>query len=95
MVAAVSCLSCFALVVLVLLQTVCCSDIISTIAGTGSTGYTGDGIAATSATLYYPTGVVFDSSGRVTILVICIVFCRILSDFSYYYPVHYRQRVHR
>ena len=36
---------------------------ISTIAGDGSYGYNGDGIAATSASLYYPFGVAVDSSG--------------------------------
>ena len=45
------------------------TGIISTIAGTGGTSYNGDGMAATSATLYYPQGVALDSSkGRVTTL---------------------------
>jgi len=39
------------------------TGIITTIAGTGSTNYSGDGGAATSATLYYPIGVGLDSSG--------------------------------
>ncbi len=37
--------------------------ITSMIAGTGSSSYSGDGAAATSATLYYPNGVGLDSSG--------------------------------
>ena len=41
------------------------SGIISTIAGTGTTSYSGDNGAATSATLYYPRGVAVDSSGRI------------------------------
>ncbi len=41
-------------------------DIITTIAGTGSIGYSGDDGLATSATLYYPFGVQLDSSGRHT-----------------------------
>ena len=39
------------------------SGIISTIVGTGSVGYSGDGGAATSATLYYPRQIALDSSG--------------------------------
>ena len=40
------------------------TDIITTIVGTGTTSTSiGDGAAATSATLYYPSGVVLDSSG--------------------------------
>jgi hypothetical protein len=36
---------------------------ISTIAGTGTASYSGDGGQATSAALYYPTDVALDSSG--------------------------------
>ena len=38
-------------------------DIITTIAGTGTSSYDGDGIAATSAALNLPGGVGLDSSG--------------------------------
>ena len=41
------------------------TGIISTIAGTGITGYSGDNGAATSADLYYPSGVALDASGRI------------------------------
>ena len=41
------------------------TGIITTIAGTGSIGYSGDNGAATSATLYYPWGVAVDASGRI------------------------------
>jgi len=41
------------------------TGIISTIAGTGTSSHSGDEGAATSATLYQPTGVALDSSGRV------------------------------
>ena len=39
------------------------TGIITTIAGTGSNGYFGDGGAATSAKLNLPSGVTLDSSG--------------------------------
>jgi len=41
--------------------------VITTIAGKGRTGYSGDGGPATSATLYFPHGVAVDSSGNVYI----------------------------
>ena len=41
------------------------TGIISTIAGTGSTTYSGDNGAATSATLNSPFGVALDASGRI------------------------------
>jgi hypothetical protein len=43
------------------------SGIITTIAGTGVAGYSGDGGPATSAELYYPYGVAVDGSGNVYI----------------------------
>ena len=55
----------YILLVFILLQSVCCQDVITTIAGTGSTGYSGDDGAATSAELYYPQGVAVDASGRI------------------------------
>ena len=41
------------------------NGIISTIAGTGSTTYSGDNGAATSAALYVPKGVSLDDSGKI------------------------------
>ena len=41
------------------------TGIISTIAGTGTSSYSGDGGAATSATLKYPYFVAVDASGRI------------------------------
>ena len=41
--------------------------IITTVAGTGSSGYNGDGIAATSARLYYPKGVEVGPDGSLYI----------------------------
>lgn len=40
---------------------------ITTIAGTGTGAYNGDSIAATSAELYYPSGVAIDASGNIYI----------------------------
>ena len=41
------------------------TGIITTIAGKGGFGYSGDNGAATSATLYSPLGVAVDASGRI------------------------------
>jgi NHL repeat-containing protein/type IX secretion system substrate protein len=41
------------------------AGIISTIAGNGTPGYSGDGLAATLAELKYPTGVAVDASGNI------------------------------
>ncbi len=45
------------------------TGIITTIAGDGSTGYSGDNSQATSTALYYPWGVALDASGM--IITIC------------------------
>ncbi len=47
----------------ILLQLVSCQDIITTIAGTGTSSYSGDGGGATLATFNYPYGVAVDSTG--------------------------------
>ena len=41
------------------------TGIITLIAGTGTSSYSGDNGAATSAALYYPSGVALDASGRI------------------------------
>jgi hypothetical protein len=43
------------------------TGVITTVVGTGTAGYNGDGIAATSAQLYKPAGLVFDKSGNLYI----------------------------
>ena len=55
----------YSLLALMLLRLVCCQQIITTIAGTGSASYNGDSIAATSAALNNPRGVALDASGRI------------------------------
>ncbi len=55
----------FGFLILTVLQLACFQDIIYTIAGTGTVGYSGDGGAATSATLNGPAGITLDSSGNV------------------------------
>ncbi len=47
------------------------TGIITTIAGTGTSSYSGDNGAATSAALKYPYGVALDTSGIITIITIC------------------------
>ena len=53
------------LVFMLLVQSARCQDIITTIAGTGTSSYSGDNGAATSATLESPIGVAVDASGRI------------------------------
>ena len=43
------------------------SGVISTVAGNGNETFGGDGLAATSASLYYPSGVAVDSTGNIYI----------------------------
>ena len=50
---------------IMLLRLVCCQDIITTIAGTGTGSYSGDNGAASSATLDDPAGVAVDALGRI------------------------------
>ncbi len=46
------------------------TDVISTIAGTGTAAYIGNNVAATSAALYYPFGITLDSSGAHFIVIL-------------------------
>jgi len=50
------------------------TNIITTIVGTGSSGSTGDGGQATSATLYYPSDVALDLSGTLRCINSMIIF---------------------
>jgi len=43
------------------------TGIITTVAGSGTAGYNGDGEAAINAQLYYPTGVALDAAGNIYI----------------------------
>ena len=63
------------------------TNIITTIAGTGSGTYSGDGGQATSAALNYPAAVALDTSG---------IYSLLLTYFRYFnFLVFYRQRVYR
>ena len=45
-----------------------CSGIITTVAGTGTPGYSGDGGSATSSELHDPQGVAVDRNGNIFIV---------------------------
>ena len=57
------CIDLIVFVFVLVINVVHCQYYINTIAGTGSSVYSGDGGQATSAGLYWPTGVAVDSSG--------------------------------
>ena len=62
------------------------TGIITTVAGTGTGTYNGDGSAGTSTALFNPNGVATDSSGKLPSIYLFICFCFITP--------RYRQRVH-
>ena len=62
------------------------TGIITTIAGTGTGTYNGDGSAGTSTALFSPNGVTVDSSGNLPSIYCYYYFCFITP--------RYRQRVH-
>ena len=53
------------IILLSLLPQLCNAQIISTIAGTGTAGFTGDGGAATAAQIYYPHNLALDVAGNI------------------------------
>ena len=63
------------------------TGIITTIAGTGASIYSGDNGAATSAGLRYPVDVTTDDSGAIITLLLCYTFNS--------YSAVARQRVYR
>ena len=50
------------------------TGIVSTIAGTGASSYSGDGGAATSADINYPTDIATDTSGIQYTFLVCHLF---------------------
>ncbi len=70
------------------------TGIITTIAGSSTSGsYSGDNGAATSAKLYYSSGVALDSSARAWFYSIFKI--NLLHDLLSIIPFRCRQRVHR
>jgi uncharacterized protein (TIGR03437 family) len=63
------------------------NGVITTIAGTGTGGYSGDGGAAPNAALYQPTGVAVDSAGNVYIADYVNNRVRVLTQASCMYSV--------
>ena len=71
----------FVLVLYFLLQLVSCQDIITTIAGSSTSGsFSGDNGQATSASLNGPWGLVLDSSGIISMLCLMIVLTFLLGN---------------
>ncbi len=62
------------------------ASVITTIAGTGASSYSGDSGAATSAAVYNPRGVALDSSGTFSLFEVFLSLDSIYTS---------RQRVHR
>ena len=58
------------------------TGIITTVAGTGTVGYSGDNGPATSATLYRPKGVALDSAGKPTVLLLHNLFGIIIHSLT-------------
>ncbi len=86
----------------ILLQLVCCQDVITTIAGTGTGSYSGDNGVAVSATLYLPYEAALDASGTITITALCCTVTQYVAhlvislDCRKLILSHpYSQRVHR
>ncbi len=55
------------------------TGIITTIAGKGTSSYSGDNGPATSATLSYPYGVAVDASGKPAVFSVILLFIHVLS----------------
>ncbi|MBK8495241.1 MAG: hypothetical protein IPL50_09535 [Chitinophagaceae bacterium] len=53
------------LFIFIVLPAPCSAQVITTIAGTGTPGYNGDGISATTAQLYYPHNIALDADGNI------------------------------
>ncbi len=75
---------CVYLVCVIVFQQVQAVDIITTIAGTGGSSYSGDGGVATSAVLYTPLGVALDSSGKHSFVNILYFYYYLLSIGNIY-----------
>ncbi len=78
-------------------SSVATQDIITTVVGSASGSYSGDGGDATSAALYNPAGLAFDASGRIIRAISLLYYLENTAwlTASFYFHVRYRQRVHR
>jgi hypothetical protein len=70
----------FVLILNLLLLLVSCQDIITTIAGSSTSGSGGDNGQATSASLNSPVGIALDSSGMLLLELLLLLF----RDYNFY-----------
>ncbi len=73
------------------------TGIITTIAGTGSSGYSGDGGMATAATLNVPTGIAVDTSGNSSSIAVerSSLLIALISTGNVYIGDYYNNRIRK
>ena len=78
-----------------LIQQSCCVDIITTIAGTGASSYSGDNGQAISASLYGASAVVVDSSGIYNLFKYFLLFTFIFNVGNIYIADRYNSCIRK